>query len=556
MKKTAGFFLLIAIITYTMQSCTGDNTLLTTRRILVTSENGDKIAEKDKVRFKRGIAEGTVIVIEPELTKQTIDGIGSSFTEASAFVLAHLEPSERIGVMNSLFGEDGANFSLARTHIGACDFCVEGKYSYVDREGDTGLESFSLAHDFEGFRSSSYPGIRDESYDLMPMIKEALEIKKRQQDKVLNIVASAWTAPSWMKDIEEWYIPGTPENNFRGTGGILKKEYEETYARYLLKYLDACREEGIEIWGITPVNEPHGNNGQWESMHFTPETQNDFIKRHLGPGLKNGDNAEVRLLIYDQNRDGMEHWADVILGDPESSGYVYGIAVHWYESTFRVYEDVFERVNEKFPGHAILHTEGCIDDLGKPAPEGITDPERFTEKNWFKNDSFWWNPNATDWGYSATWEGVKQEDHPVYTPVHRYARNIIVSIDNWLRGWIDWNAVLDHKGGPNHAGNYCGAPVMINTATKEIYYTPVYYILAQLSKTIRPGDKAVYTHKDSPGLDQDDLHVCATLNESNLLTVQILNTTKEDIKLCMQIKKQFAEIISGGNSLKTVQVQL
>jgi glucosylceramidase len=35
-----------------------------------------------------------------------------------------------------------------------------------------------------------------------------------------------------MKDIEEWYIPGSPENNYQGTGGSLKKEYEETYARY------------------------------------------------------------------------------------------------------------------------------------------------------------------------------------------------------------------------------------------------------------------------------------------------------------------------------------
>ncbi|MDZ7636474.1 MAG: hypothetical protein U5L72_19440 [Bacteroidales bacterium] len=85
-----------------------------------------------------------------------------------------------------------------------------------------------------------------------------------------------------------------------------------------------------------------------------------------------------------------------------------------------------------------------------------------------------WNDNATDWAYSATWAGVKSEDHPVYTPVHRYARNIIVSIDHWLTGWIDWNVVLDHIGGPNHVGNYCGAPVMINTETGHIYYTPVY----------------------------------------------------------------------------------
>jgi len=539
-----------------MQSCNRDEALLTTGKILLTSERGDKIAEMENVCFIRGDAEGTVIVIDPDQVRQTIDGIGSSFTESSAFVLAHLEPSRREEVMKELFGEDGANFSLTRTHIGACDFCVEGKYSYADRKGDTGLESFSLENDIKGFSASIYPGIIDSKYDLLPMIREAIQIKNGQKDNILRIVASAWTAPAWMKNIEDWYINGTPENNFQGTGGTLKKEYEETYARYLLKYLKACRDEGIEIWGITPVNEPHGNNGQWESMHFTPESQNEFIKKYLGPILKKSNNSHVKLLIYDQNRDGLELWADVILGDPETAEFVYGAAVHWYESTFRVYEDVFERVNAKFPEHAIVHTEGCIDDLGKPAPAGITDPDRFTEENWFNNDSFWWNPNAPDWGYSAPWEGVIKEDHPIYTPVHRYARNIIVSIDHWMRGWIDWNAVLDHKGGPNHAGNYCGAPVMINTETKEVYFTPVYYILAQFSKTIRPGDRAVTTHKKSEGLDPDALHACSTINDSNLLTVQLLNTTREEIPLCLQIKGQYARITSEGNSLMTFQIQL
>ncbi|MEJ2105135.1 MAG: glycosyl hydrolase family 30, partial [Ignavibacteriaceae bacterium] len=286
---------------------------------------------------------------------------------------------------------------------------------------------------------------------------------------------------------------------------------------------------------MTPVNEPHGNNGQWESMHFTPESQNLFIKKYLGPKLVDNGFKNINLLIYDQNRDGLEHWTDVILGDKENAKYVYGSAVHWYESTKKVYEDVFERVHSKFPDKAIIHTEGCIDDLGKDAPNGITDPERFKEKEWFDNDSFWWNENATDWGYSALWQGVNSDDHPIYTPVHRYARNIIVSIDHWLKGWIDWNVVLDRNGGPNHVGKFFGAPIMIDLDSKRIYYTPIYYILAQFSRTIRPGDKGVQTEKILEGLDNDALHACATINDSNLLTIQLLNTTKEPLEFSLQI---------------------
>lgn len=552
------FYIPIIIMTIILiNSCTVDQKVLSSTEVYVTSEAGDKMAKKDNIDFSEEISEkGIIIKVDPSIKKQTIDGIGTSFTESSAFVLAHLDENLRTEVMENIFSDKGADFTLTRTHIGSCDFSVEGKYSYLDKIGDVELESFSIHPDKEGFDPEKYQGIKDSTYDLLPMIKQALEIKSKQKDDELRIISSAWTAPFWMKDINDWFIKGAPENNYQGTGGKLKPEYESTYADYLIKYLKAYDEEGINIWGITPVNEPHGNNGQWESMHFTPETQNLFIKNHMGPKLVNENFEDVKLLIYDQNRDGLEEWTDVILGDEETANYVYGTAVHWYESTNKVYEDVFERVNAKFPKFGIIHTEGCIDDLGKEAPNGILDPERFKEENWFDNDSFWWNKNATDWGYSATWEGVQIDEHPIYTPVHRYARNIIVSIDHWLKGWVDWNIILDKNGGPNHVGNFCGAPIMIDTDTQNVYYTPIFHVLKQFSRTIRPGDKAVQTEIFLDGLDSDALHTCATINDSNLLTVQLLNTTKEELEFNLQIFDQAALVKMTPNSVQTIRVQL
>ena len=260
MVKIFMFVPIALVILGVIISCNSTDTLYSTKEILVTSESGDKISKKDNVSFIIGDASGTVIKIEPEILKQSIDGIGSSFTESSAFVLAHLNPEKRREVMERIFSEDGANFSLTRTHIGSCDFCVEGKYSYADKKGDVTLESFNLSPDKEGFKKAKYAGIQDESYDLLPMIKEAIQIKSKQKDNELRIISSAWTAPSWMKDIEDWFIKGTADNNYQGTGGKLKPEYEEVYADYIMRYLEEYRKEGIEIWGITPVNEPHGNN--------------------------------------------------------------------------------------------------------------------------------------------------------------------------------------------------------------------------------------------------------------------------------------------------------
>ena len=550
----------LLFMTISMLGC-GSRTILqssrkSTSEIILTSAAGAKQASQPNVAFKSGTAQGIVISVFPEQVKQTIDGIGSSFTESSAFVLAHLDVEKRHAVMERIYGASGANFSLTRTHIGACDFCVEGKYSYADKAGDARLESFSIAPDKAGFDPLVYPGIKDASYDLLPMIQEALAIKSKQADKDLRIIGSAWTAPAWMKDIEDWYQSMTAENNWLGTGGSLKPEYVSTYSDYILKYLEAYETEGVSIWGLTPVNEPHGNNGQWESMNFSPESQSDFIKQHLGPGLSQSDFANTKLLIYDQNRDGIEHWTDVILGDEAAAKYVYGTAVHWYESTNKVYEDIFDSVHAKYPEYSFVHTEGCIDDLGKPAPADCTDPEGRTENNWFKNDAFWWNPTATDWAYAVPWAGEMAADHPMYTPVHRYARNIIVSLDHWVTGWVDWNIVLDQQGGPNHADNFCGAPIMIDTETQDVYYTPVFDVLSQFSRTIRPGDRALQTSKNILALDPDALHSCATVNPDGLLSVQILNTSNTAINYKLQIESEFVEIMIPENAVQTVRVQL
>ena len=176
---------------------------LSTSEIILTSANGDRQALQENVEFTNGQATGVVVQVFPDQIKQTIDGIGTSFTESSAYVLAHLDPADRMKVMQNIYGQDGANFSLTRTHVGACDFSVEGKYSYAEQAGDTALTSFTIKEDTEGFALADHPGVKDTTYDLLPMIQEALKIKQSQEDSELRIIASAWTAPAWMKDIED-----------------------------------------------------------------------------------------------------------------------------------------------------------------------------------------------------------------------------------------------------------------------------------------------------------------------------------------------------------------
>ena len=79
--------------------------------VWVTSEAGDKCAEKETVVFHKGTAENA-IVVNPEEQRQTIDGFGGSLTESSAFVLACLQPEQRQAILEELYGENGANFTV------------------------------------------------------------------------------------------------------------------------------------------------------------------------------------------------------------------------------------------------------------------------------------------------------------------------------------------------------------------------------------------------------------------------------------------------------------
>ena len=97
---------------------------------------------------------------------------------------------------------------------------------------------------------------------------------------------------------------------------------------------------------------------------------------------------------------------------------------------------------------------------------------------------------------------------------------------------------------------------MIDTATQEVYYTPIYHVLSQFSRTIRPGDKAVETARALDGLESDALHASATISKDSLLSVQLLNTTKQAIAYKLQLEDRYAEIAIPANSVQTVRVQL
>jgi len=480
--KTHHFLILFAMLT----ACTSKEPLQVS--VYETSAAGHKLTEVSEFKTSENPSS---IQLNPEQIFQTITGFGGSFTESSAYLLNRLSKENRTKIIDAYFSQKGANYSLTRTHISSCDFSLNN-YTYAPITDDFELEHFSINEDQD---------------DLIPMIKDAMAAS----EDGFKIIASPWTAPPWMKD------------NKKYVGGKLLPQYYDTFALFFSKYLDAYKTEGIDIWGLTPVNEPHGNGNNWESMHFTPEEETDFVQNHLGPKLEADGKGAINILGYDQNRDGLKEWVDVMYENDASSNYYAGTAIHWYESTYDFFPKALQYAHDKAPNKYLIETEGCID----------------SEIPKWQDDKWYWSKEATDWGFDWR-EQEKKYLHPKYAPVNRYARDIIGCLNNWVDGWVDWNMVLDRQGGPNWFKNWCVAPVIVDPDNDEVYFTPLYYTMAHFSKYIRPGAKVI-------GLDNTDtdLQVTAAQNPDGSIAVVVFNEGKES--------KTFE--LSLGESSKLIAIQ-
>jgi glucosylceramidase len=466
--------------------------------IFETSESGNQLTQLSEFPAAENEVE---IALLPGEQFQTITGFGGSFTEASAHLLNRLSPENRAKVLEAYFGPSGARYSLTRTHMNSCDFSL-GNYSYAPVEGDTALAQFSIEED---------------RGDIIPMIKEAMALS----EDGFRIISSPWTAPPWMKDNKDW------------RGGKLLPEYYDTWARFFSKYLDAYRAEGIDIWAVTVENEPLGNDSNWESMHYTPEEMNEFVKNHLGPRLK-ADGQAVKILGFDQNRgEELQKWVDAMFGDTAAGAYFDGTAVHWYASTYDYFPESLQYAHEKAPGKHLINTEACVD----------------AEVPHWQDDAWYWTKEATDWGWDWAPEDQKHL-HPKYAPVFRYARDIIGCLNNWVDGWVDWNMVLDRQGGPNWANNWCVAPVIVDPDQDEVYFTPLYYTLAHFSQFIRPG--AVRIGFKNP---DEDLMVTAVQNPDNSIAVVIFNPGEEAKGIRLALQEQSRSFSISPKAIQTVVIQ-
>ncbi len=447
-------------------------------KVFTTADKTDhRISLTDTVTFKSvGQPKETQICVfvDPLRQFQTFLGIGGALTDAAAEVFAQLPPVKQREILTAYFDEQqGIGYKLALTNIHSCDFS-SSSYTYVE-EGDKELKSFSVEH--------------DKKYRI-PFIKQVLA----KSGGKLNIFASPWSPPAFMKD-----------NGDILHGGKLKPEFHQSWANYYAKFIKAYQREGVPIWGLTIQNEPMATQ-KWESCIYTAEEERDFLKNYLGPTLIREGLSQKKIIAWDHNRDLIYQRANTILSDPQAAKFVWGIGYHWYEpwSGGEPMFDNVKLVHETFPDKPLIFTEGCVD---------VFDTQRLGE-----------------WKFGE-----------------RYGRSMINDFNNGTVGWTDWNVLLDERGGPNHVDNFCFAPVHANTKTGDLTYLSSFYYIGHFSKFIQPGARRIAS---SPSRSQ--LLSTAFLNPGGGVAVVVMNTSEKNASYWLWIAGNAAELNSPPRSIQTL----
>ncbi|MDO4320437.1 MAG: glycoside hydrolase family 30 beta sandwich domain-containing protein [Bacteroidales bacterium] len=447
-------------------------------RVLTTTANRSKSLAESWINFSTtDNMSPSTIRITPDKTYQTINGFGAAITGSTAYNLLKMTQADRTKFLTETFSlTEGYGMSYIRVSIGCSDFSLS-EHTCCDKKG---IENFGLDEE-------------DTKY-VIPVLKEIIAINPE-----IKILGSPWTAPRWMKVNNLTDLK--PYDSW--TGGQLNPAYYQDYATYFVKWVQAYESAGVNIFAITPQNEPL-NRGNSASMFMGWEEQRDFIKSALGPKMREaGLDTKIYVFDHNYNYDNMpdqQSYPLKIYADAEASKYIAGAAYHNYGGN----------LNELDVIHAAAPNKELV----------------FTEST------------AGDWNDGSNLQKRLVDD---------MNQICLGTVNRWCNGSLIWNLMLDSQRGPNRPGgctNGFGA-VDISNDYKTIRYNSFYYIMAHMSAPTRPGAVRIGTTGFSP----NDLTYTAFKNPDGSFALVLSNSKSEDIKATVDDGSHHFPVTIPGNGI-------
>jgi glucosylceramidase len=438
------------------------------RCILTARGLGHALAEQPAPRAATADDDGLPRVwVDTTRRFQTVLGFGGAFTEAAAVTWQKLGAARQAEVLTACFDPlQGHGYTLCRVHMNSCDFAL-GNYAHVEQPDDFNLDSFNIDRDRQA---------------LLPFIQAAMRVAGRP----IRLLVSPWSPPAWMKT-----------TGAMNGGGRLRPECRAAWAQCFVRFIQAYQAEGVPVWGVSVQNEPLASQ-RWDSCLYSAEEERDFVRDHLGPALQQAGLGDVKIVIWDHNRDGLVERASVVYADRQAARYVWGAGFHWYV------EDQFDQVqltHDAWPDKHLLFTEGC--------QEG--------------------GPHAGSWDLGE-----------------RYARSMIQDLNHWTVGWIDWNLLLDEQGGPNHVGNFCSAPLLADTAADRLLPQSSYAYIGHFARFVAPGAQRVLC-----AANRQVLEATAFAAADGRAAAVVMNRSESPVSFVLRIDDQRVRIDLPARAITT-----
>lgn len=315
---------------------------------------------------------------------------------------------------------------------------------------------------------------------ILPMLTDA----KRIYGEKLKIMLSPWSPPAYMKT-----------NGERNHGGMLKPMYRKRWAEYLCRYIEEYRSRGFHVTMLTLQNEPKAVQ-QWDSCIYSAREEKEFLRDYVWPSLLSYGLEDIEIYIWDHNKERALEWAEEIFSG-ETDAMVSGIVFHWYSGD---HFEALRMIRERFPGKKLLLSEACIE---------------FSKYN------------ASDNLINA----------------QKYAHDIIEDLNEGMTIFLDWNLILDERGGPNHANNFCDAPFLFHTEEKNLIERKLKSYLWHFSHFIEPGAVRIGFSRYT-----DKLEVTAFRGNDKLIFV-CLNRTGDTLPAYIRIEDMCARIVMPPRSI-------
>lgn len=431
--------------------------------IYTTTGDGTLKLEKTASEITTGtnMAPSTIIV-DPSQTFQTMDGFGFAITYSSCYNLLKMSKEAREAFLKQTYSEtEGYGVSYARISIGCNDFSST-EYTLCDEKG---LENFRL--------------YKDETDYVIPVLKEILAINPN-----VKIIAAPWTCPKWMKvnDIEK---KGAHDS---WTDGHLNPDYRKDYAQYFVKFIEEMKKNGINIYAVSPQNEPL-NKANCASLYMPWQEEAPFVAELAAAFKQNGFTTKIYLFDHNYNYDNVADQEDYpvkvynALGNEfEGSELVVGAAYHDYGGNNSELNDIFNQAPDK----ELIFSESSI----------------------------------------GTWNDGRNLSKRLMEDM----KNITLgTVNKWCKAVLVWNLMLDMQMGPNLDGGCqtCYGAVDISMDYKTITRNSHYYVISHMSSVVRPGAQRIGVAQRS--LVKNGLTYSAFRNADGTYAVVLLNNSDEII---------------------------